>query len=69
MLDKKNSEIYTLTMELLEYVENEYLSHKHDFNDISKRIFLKDIINKVHEVRILVQKYNLHKEQMDVKEF
>ncbi len=42
--------MYKKLLQLIEFVENENSKCKYDTNKISKRIILKDILNKLHEL-------------------
>ncbi|QKF60109.1 hypothetical protein ACN2EN_10805 [Aliarcobacter lanthieri] len=55
MTNKKNLELYNMILKLLEYVENENSKYNYDFDDISKKFFLKDVIAQLHEMRRVVE--------------
>ena len=42
--------MYKKLLQLIEFVENENSKCKYDTNKISKRIILKDILNKLHKL-------------------
>ncbi|QKF73526.1 hypothetical protein AFAEC_1365 [Aliarcobacter faecis] len=64
----RNLELYDLTKKLLDYVEKEYNSNKYEFDDISNKIFLKDILYKLHDIRVSIQK-QINKDKTNVKKF
>ncbi|RBQ28457.1 hypothetical protein ACNSOS_00005 [Aliarcobacter vitoriensis] len=66
MENKETLEIYNLTIKLLECLEKEYSIHKYNFDDISKKMFYKDSIEKVHDVRIRIEK-KMMKDKKDVR--
>ena len=43
--------MYKKLLQLIKFLENENSKCKYDTNKISKRIILKDILNKLHELR------------------
>ena len=43
--------MYKKLLKLIKFLENENSKCKYDANKISKRIILKDILNKLHELR------------------
>lgn len=55
MTNKKNLELYNMILKLLDYVENENSKYNYDFDDISKKFFLKDVIAQLHEMRRVVE--------------
>ncbi|MFV7790799.1 hypothetical protein ACNO6Z_08045 [Aliarcobacter lanthieri] len=55
MTNKKNLELYNMILKLLEYVENENSKYNYDFDNISKKFFLKDVIAQLHEMRRVVE--------------
>ena len=43
--------MYKKLLQLIKFLENENKKSKYDTNKISKRINIKDILNKLHELR------------------
>lgn len=64
----RNLELYDLTKKLLDYVEKEYNSNKYEFDNISNKIFLKDILYKLHDIRVSIQK-QINKDKTNVEKF
>ncbi len=58
MEDGKHKELYELTVDLFEYVEIEYKLSTYDFNDISKKIFLKNILEELNKIRVISKSIN-----------
>ena len=49
--------LYKKLIKLVEFLEYENSKCKYDDNEIPKRIILKDILHKLHEIRYLVKQH------------
>ncbi|WP_418186299.1 hypothetical protein ACNSOS_05925 [Aliarcobacter vitoriensis] len=56
MTKEKDIELNFLIYQLLSYVEDEYSLQKYDCKDISKKQVLKDILNQLNKIRIIIER-------------
>ncbi|RBQ28522.1 hypothetical protein [Aliarcobacter vitoriensis] len=56
MTKEKDIELNFLIYQLLSYVEDEYSLQKYDCKDISQKQVLKDILNQLNKIRIIIER-------------